>query len=284
MSFNTWMPAAVSSEARPWAGTVWRMVEAQHTASTMKIVDNDAEQDLLETLLESSKPAQPGSVLALDYLLATPFRYHPLRGGSRFRAITDPGVFYGAESVRTASAELGYWRWRFLKDAVDLEKLEPVAHTAFSADVRTQTVDLRQPTFSADATAWLHPADYGATQAFLFYRASAGFQAGSYVLGRCSRDHADWMIREVESLRPSGRVWVVISHATNQARELSSLLAHLRATGRQLDHVLPPSGEDAEAYLFALNPPTVTAGTGSEPFAGTQSWECGGPAGDSAAR
>jgi hypothetical protein len=27
------------------------MVEAQHTASTMKIVDNDEEQDLLETLL-----------------------------------------------------------------------------------------------------------------------------------------------------------------------------------------------------------------------------------------
>lgn len=166
MSFNTWTPAAVSSEARPWAGPVWRMVEVQHTASTMKIVDNDAEQDLLETLLQASKPAPPATALALDYLLATPFRYHPLRGGSRFRAITDPGVFYGTESVRTASAELGYWRWRFLQDAVDLEKLEPVAHTAFSADVSTQGVDLRQPPFSADAAAWLHPADYSATQAF----------------------------------------------------------------------------------------------------------------------
>lgn len=165
MSFNTWMPAAVSSEARLWAGPVWRMVEAQHTASTMKIVDNDAEQDLLETLLEGSKPAQPTSALALDYLLATPFRYYPLRGGSRFRAITDPGVFYGAESVRTASAELGYWRWKFLKDAVDLEKLEPVAHTAFSADVSTQLIDLRQPPLSAEAAAWLHPTDYSATQA-----------------------------------------------------------------------------------------------------------------------
>ncbi|MDO8264477.1 MAG: RES family NAD+ phosphorylase [Gallionella sp.] len=165
MSFNTWMPAAVSSEARLWAGQVWRMVEAQHTASTMKIVDNVEEQDLLETLLEGSKPVQPATVLALDYLLATPFRYYPLRGGSRFRAVTDPGVFYGAESVRTASAELGYWRWKFLKDAVDLEKLEPVAHTAFSADVSTQLIDLRQPPFSADAAAWLHPTDYSATQA-----------------------------------------------------------------------------------------------------------------------
>jgi RES domain len=164
VSFNTLTPAAVSSEARPCAGPVWRMVEAQHTASTMKIVDNDEEQDVLETLLEGSKPAQPASALALDYLLATPFRYYPLRGGSRFRAITDSGVFYGAESVRTAGAELGYWRWKFLKDAVDLDKLEPVAHTAFCADVSTQVVDLRSPPFNADASAWLHPTDYSATQ------------------------------------------------------------------------------------------------------------------------
>lgn len=68
------------------------MVEAQHIASTMKIVDDAAEQDVLETLLESSKPAQPPGVSRLDYLLATPFRYNPLRGGSRFRAVTDPGV------------------------------------------------------------------------------------------------------------------------------------------------------------------------------------------------
>ncbi|MFZ3083373.1 RES family NAD+ phosphorylase [Rhodoferax ferrireducens] len=165
MSFNTWTPAALSSEARPWAGAVWRMVEAQHIASTMKIVDNHDEQDLLESLLEGSKPAPPAGALKLDYLLATPFRYSPLRGGSRFRAITDPGVFYGAESVRTASAELGYWRWKFLKDAVDLEKLEPVAHTAFRADVKTQVVDLRQAPFSLDAPYWLHPTDYTATQA-----------------------------------------------------------------------------------------------------------------------
>lgn len=142
------------------------MVEAQHTASTMKLVDNAEEQDLLEALLEGSKPVQALGALELDYLLATPFRYYPTRGGSRFRTATDPGVFYGAESVRTASAELGYWRWRFLKDAVDLEKLEPVAHTAFSVDVSTQLIDLRRPPFIADAAKWLHPTDYSATQAF----------------------------------------------------------------------------------------------------------------------
>lgn len=158
------MPAVVWSEAFHWEGTLWRMVEAQHIASTMKVVDTEAEQNLLEALLEDSKPAQDASMRTLDYLLATPFRYAPLRGGSRFRAITDPGVFYGAESVRTASAELGYWRWKFLKDAVDLARLEPVAHTAFSVEVSTQLVDLRQAPFDADAAKWLHPTDYSATQ------------------------------------------------------------------------------------------------------------------------
>ena len=164
MSFTTWTPPAVASEAFAWRGQAWRMVESQHIAATMKLVDNRDEQDLLESLLESSKPPQPDGTAGLDYLLATPFRYDPKRGGSRFRAVTDPGVFYGAESVRTAGAELGFWRWKVLHDAVDLERLEPVAHTAFRVEVATPVVDLQRPPFDADASTWQHPTDYGPTQ------------------------------------------------------------------------------------------------------------------------
>jgi len=164
VSFTIWTPLAVSSEAFAWRGQAWRMVESQHIAATMKLVDNRDEQDLLESLLESSKPRQPDDTADLDYLLATPFRYDPKRGGSRFRAVTDPGVFYGAESVRTAGAELGYWRWKFLKDAVELERLEPVAHTAFRVEISTPVVDLRRPPLDADASIWQHPTDYGPTQ------------------------------------------------------------------------------------------------------------------------
>ena len=174
MSFSTWTPPAVSSEARPWAAQAWRIVEAQHIASTMKLVDDAAEQDLLESLLEGSKPPQPESAADLDYLLATPFRYDPLRGGSRFRATNDPGVFYGAQSVRTGCAELGYWRWKFLKDAVDLDKLEPVAHTAFRVDIATQAVDLRNPPFDKDSAYWTNLSDYSATQAFARVAREAG--------------------------------------------------------------------------------------------------------------
>lgn len=180
MSSITWTPHAVSSEAQPWAAAAWRIVEAQHTASTMKIVDDAAEQDLLEALLEASKPPRPPLTAGLDYLLATPFRYDPRRGGSRFRNATDPGVFYGAEQVRTACAELGYWRWRFLRDAVDLVRLEPVAHTAFRVRLEAEAVDLRLPPFADDAARWTDPAGYGATQAFARVARDAGIGAIVY--------------------------------------------------------------------------------------------------------
>jgi len=144
------------------------MVEFQHIAATMKLVDDRDEQDLLESLLESSKSAQRDDTAGLDYLLATPFRYDPKRGGSRFRAATDPGLFYGAESVRTAGAELGYWRWKFLKDAVDLDRIEPVAHAAFRAEVAIQAVNLQRPPIDEDAAIWQHPTDYAPTQQFAY--------------------------------------------------------------------------------------------------------------------
>jgi hypothetical protein len=168
------------------------MVEAQHIASTMKIVDSAAEQDLLESLLEASKPPPPASAKQLDYLLATPFRYDPRRSGSRFRGATDPGVFYGAQSVRTACAELGYWRWRFLKDAVDLQHLEPVAHTAFRCEIAATVVDLRQAPFQQDAAYWNRPSDYSATQAFA--RTAREAQLGGIVYQSVRDPQASWCV------------------------------------------------------------------------------------------
>jgi hypothetical protein len=174
VSFTIWTPAVVSSEALAFQASAWRMVEAQRVASTMKLVDTADEQNMLESLLESSEPLRPPDTRHLNYLLATPFHYGPPPGGSRFRILTDPGVFYGAESVRTASAELGYWRWRFLRDAVDLDRLPPVAHTAFKTSIATDVVDLRRPPFVADEAAWRDPTDYAATQAFARVAREAG--------------------------------------------------------------------------------------------------------------
>src|SRR5690349_24755031 len=101
--------------SKPISLKAWRAVEAQHVVSTLRLTGNDPEQqDLLERILEESKPALPAAAEGLHYLLATPFRYPPLRSGSRFRAWPDPGVLYAALERRTACAEMGYWRWRFV--------------------------------------------------------------------------------------------------------------------------------------------------------------------------
>jgi hypothetical protein len=83
--------------------------------------------------LDKSKPTVPSAAADLHYLLATPFRYtSPI--GSRFRAPADPGVWYGAEKERTACAELGFWRWRFLMDTSGLDSLGPSPQTVSRID------------------------------------------------------------------------------------------------------------------------------------------------------
>ncbi len=163
MSSTTWTPAAVASEGRRWQGEVWRAVEAQHRVSTLRLVDTLAEQAQLEALLETTKPALPAGCGSHHYLLLTPFRYPSLHpGGSRFRAVTGPGVFYGADAARKACAELGYWRWRFLMDSPALERLASLPHTLFQVGVAGLSLDLTQAPFVADAAAWTASRDYSA--------------------------------------------------------------------------------------------------------------------------
>ena len=173
MLSSTWTPRAVASRASTASARLWRAVEAQHIAATLRLVDNLEEQRLLEDILEATKPPIPAAAKKLHYLLFTPFRYPP-RHGSRFRSVDDPGVFYGADSVRTACAELGYWRWRFLTESQGLTVLGPAQQTLFQVAVKTHAVDLQKPPFARDAQQWHDPNDYRVTQAFAKTAREAG--------------------------------------------------------------------------------------------------------------
>jgi hypothetical protein len=169
MSLPIWTAAALSSEAVRLNGKVWRLVEAQHRVSTLKLVDTLDEQALLEDLIEETKPAIPAECRHLDYLLATPFRYgsvYPL--GSRFRrAGRTKGVFYAAEQVATAVAEMAFYRLLFFADSPDTPWPKDAAeYTAFSAAIRTdQAIDLTKPPLSKDSIHWTAFFAYGACQA-----------------------------------------------------------------------------------------------------------------------
>jgi hypothetical protein len=154
-------------------------VEAQHIASTLRLVSNVAEQAQLERILEASKPPLPDGYQDLHYLLATPFRYSsPF--GSRFRAAADGGIWYGAEKQRTACAELGFWRWRFLMDSPALKTLGPAPQTVFRAGIDAQLVDLTEAPFSRARSAWTDAHDYAATQRFAKVAREAAVDAIRY--------------------------------------------------------------------------------------------------------
>ncbi|MES2970028.1 MAG: RES family NAD+ phosphorylase [Pseudomonadota bacterium] len=182
MSSPIWTPAALSSETHPFRGRGWRLVEAQHRVSTLKLVDTLAEQALLEQVLEETKPRLPPECRGLDYLLSTPFRYAPYPQGSRFRrAGRTPGVWYGAQTPETAVAEMVFYRLLFLAESPATPfPANSADYTGFAVDLAGGMVDLTAPPLSRDAAEWRDPVDYAACQTLADSARAAGVQVIRY--------------------------------------------------------------------------------------------------------
>lgn len=160
MIAGNWQPEWVRDHVSPLAMHAYRLVETQHIAATMRLLDSVAEQDLLEQMLETSKPPMPEQGEGLHYLLAAPFRYLP-QTPSRFRAVNMPGIWYGADSPMCACAEIAYWRQRFLLDSVGLVKQDLMSeHSMYEADIDGMAIDLTAPPWVQDEALWRHHSDY----------------------------------------------------------------------------------------------------------------------------
>jgi hypothetical protein len=168
------------------------VVEAQHVVSTLKLVDTLAEQQLLEELLEETKPLVPPECRELHYLLSTPFRYGaPYPQGSRFRRTgLTPGVFYASQKPATAVAEMTFHRLLFFAESPHTPwPVNAGEQTAFAVRFRTRTgLDLTVPPLARDAARWSHPTDYAACQDLADAARAAGVQALRY---RSARDPDD---------------------------------------------------------------------------------------------
>ena len=144
---------------------LWRGVEAQHRVATMRLADNLREQDLLEQVLEASKPPLPAGGAGTHYLLSTPFRY-ATEWPSRFRRPHEPGAWYGADDCLTVAAEVAHWRWRFFMDSDGLREGQLVTeHTFFQARFAGLELDISRPPWDARRADWRHGEDYAACQA-----------------------------------------------------------------------------------------------------------------------
>lgn len=184
MSSSIWTRCAGDSELRALRLSPWRVVEAQHQISTRKLVDSVDEQILLEELIDRAKP--PDATRGrLHYLLATPFRYPPLRYGSRFGTRHERGIWYGSETRRGAFAEVAYYRLLFLDaTAADLEPLTTQL-TAFTVRARsTRSIDLVASPFDKFRTTIASPVRYDASQALGLAMREAGVELFRYPSAR----------------------------------------------------------------------------------------------------
>jgi hypothetical protein len=158
-------------------------VEAQHRVATLRLAAGHlGDQALLEDILDEAKPRLPPATEGLHWLLATPFRYWPLPGGSRFRRRTEPGVFYAAEKRKTACAECGYWRLQFWLDSEGLAKRPATVEvTLFEFHAATgKAIDLSRPPLSANRDRWMHSSDYTGTQCLAEQARTAGVEVIRY--------------------------------------------------------------------------------------------------------
>lgn len=165
MPSSIWTRCGGRSNARRLVGRAWRVVESQHLFSTRKLVDSDEEQRLLEQLIEDVKPPS-GAPPGMHWLLFTPFRYPPLRHGSRFGTRAERGIWYGSRTRATAFAEKAYYLLLFLAGtAADLTPLETDVSIFQAGYETTRGVDLTREPFPRYRRLISSPTAYEESQA-----------------------------------------------------------------------------------------------------------------------
>jgi hypothetical protein len=188
MSSNIWMQCGAKPNVARHQGVAWRAVEDRHRISTRRLVDTDEEHELLEALIDASKPALPeGPPRGLHDLLFTPFRYPPLRYGSRFGTRSERGIWYGSEKIKTALAEIAYFRLLFLDGTEAAREIAPLylVLTVFNVELRSdRAVDLTCGPFRAHREVISSKTDYVASQELGRDMREAGVELFRYVSAR----------------------------------------------------------------------------------------------------
>lgn len=178
-----WTRAELVSNAVHYQKDIWRMVETEAKATTMRLVDTLEEQAILENLIEDTKPPVPPECAHLDVLLYTPFRYTPYPIGSRFRHANQPeGAFYGAETIDTLVAENAFHAVLFYAESPGTKLPSTAAErTVFCVPTETaESIDLTAPPLNRDSRKWTDLTDYGPCQNLADMARSAQIKAIRY--------------------------------------------------------------------------------------------------------
>ena len=167
MTNNIWIQCEGAKYITALSGTLYRLVESQEQIATRQLVDTLEEQALLEDMLEAVKPAYPENTEKLHYLLKTPFRYPPLKWGSRFGRTFESSIFYGGCSVNVTLAESAYYRWVFWysMDGQAVKNTMCSEHTLFSVGYQSdQGIRLQSTPFDVHFDLIADPIHYSHAQ------------------------------------------------------------------------------------------------------------------------
>lgn len=149
----------------------WRIIDDQSSSTTRKFVDTSEEHDLLEGLIEQSKPKvkyynDEKYFKNLHYLLSTPFRYPPLKWGSRFGTRQERSLLYSSLDLSTAMSEKAFYRLAFLQASEGNLGGKTVSFTAFKIYVSSNKyIDLCEKPFDSFDEHISSKTNYEASQA-----------------------------------------------------------------------------------------------------------------------
>lgn len=163
---DIWLESDGENHIKPLMAKIYRLVESQEQIATLGLVNNIYEQVVLEELIESTKNPLPIDKIPRHYLLTTPFRYPPLKYGSRFGRTFEPGIFYGSLTIQTALSETAYYRFVYMLGPETPYKF-PISnqYTSFSAKVRSaKSIFLDQDPFAKYEQILRSPSSYIETQ------------------------------------------------------------------------------------------------------------------------
>lgn len=174
-----------SEVSGPLMATIFRFVDSQEQAATFSLVNNVYEQGVLE-LLESTKNPLPEKTASLHYLLKTPFRYPPLKHGSRFGTTFESGIFYGSLNLSSALAETAYYRFVYmLAPEVPFQQIIASEYSAFSVSVKSNLgIYLDEPPFTKFESILMSPTAYTETQQLGSTMRQQGVEIFRYVSAR----------------------------------------------------------------------------------------------------
>lgn len=202
---DIWQVTDAADHVREVDMQIQRIVENQEQSATAALVDNLEKQHVLEQMLEASKPSI--DIRKRHYLISTPFRYPPLRNGSRFGTKFEPSLFYGSKEVATVLAECAYYRFVFLSGMkVQFEETIQTSHTVFSVAIYTSSaLDLTLPPFTSYQRQISSPNEYHISQALGLRMRENAIDAFLFASARCEGTNIGiFDIEAIRSNKPEG--------------------------------------------------------------------------------